>query len=165
MCDNAFMKTFLENSRYVVLVGIMGTFLAPLALFLFGLAGVISAIWDGLAGSNPFSSSNIKELSIVLVNAIDIFLLATVVYIIALGLYELFIDESLNLPRWLEVHTLDDLKSRLLGVIVVLLPVTFLGKLVEWKQGQDILWLGLAVGAVLIAIAATQHVTAIKGKK
>lgn len=154
------MKKFLENSRYVVLIGIIGTFLASVALFLFGLAGIVSAIWDGLTVSSQFSEANLKEVSIILLQAIDIFLLATVLYIIALGLYELFIDEALDLPRWLEVHTLDDLKARLLGMIVVLLPVTFLGKLVEWKQGQDILWLGLAVGAVLIAIAATQHVSA-----
>lgn len=117
-----------------------------------------------LGVSNPFGHDNLKELSIVLIQAIDIFLLATVLYIIALGLYELFIDEALDLPHWLEVHTLDDLKARLLGVIVVILPVTFLGKLVEWRKGQEILWLGLAVGAVLVAIAATQYVAVIKKK-
>lgn len=159
------MKGFLESSRYIVLFGIFGTFLASLALFLFGLAGVVSTIWDGAVTSDPFSYGNLKELSVVLIQEIDIFLLATVLYIIALGLYELFIDESLNLPHWLEVHTLDDLKARLLGMIIVLLPVTFLGKIVEWKEGQDILWLGLAVAAVLIAIAATQYTSFIKHKK
>ncbi len=159
------MKTFLENSRYIVLLGIAGTFLSAVALFLFGLAGVVVSIWDGLTVADPFNYSNLKEISIVLIQAIDIFLLATVLYIIALGLYELFIDDSLTLPPWLVIHSLDDLKARLLGVVVVILPVTFLGKLVEWKQGLDILWLGLAVGAVLIAIAATQYVGLIKKLK
>ncbi len=159
------MKSFLQNSRYVVMFGIVGTFLASLALFLFGLAGIVSAIWEGLAAQNPVSHGHIKELSIVLIQAIDVFLLATVLYIIALGLYELFIDETLDLPRWLEIHTLDDLKARLLGVIVVILPVTFLGKLVEWKQGQDILWLGLSVGIVMIAIAATKYVSVTRRDK
>lgn len=159
------MKNFLENSRYVVLLGIGGTFLASVALFIFGFAGVIAAAWEGLTVSDPFDYTHLKELSIVLIQTIDIFLLATVLYIIALGLYELFIDDALELPNWLEVSTLDDLKGRLLGVIVVILPVTFLGKLVEWKQGQDILWLGLAVGAVLLAIAAIQHSGIVKHKK
>jgi uncharacterized membrane protein YqhA len=151
------LKKFLENSRYVVLLGIAGTFLASVALFLFGLAGVVASIIDGITATDPFNYDHLKDLGIVLIQAIDAFLLATVLYIIALGLYELFIDESLDLPQWLEVQTLDDLKARLLGVVVVILPVTFLGKLVEWKQGQDILWLGLAVGVVLIAIAAVQQ--------
>ena len=158
------MKNLLESSRYIVLLGIIGTFIASLALFLFGFAGILSAIWEGMTVSDPFGYTSLKELSIVLIQAIDIFLLATVVYIIALGLYELFIDDALELPSWLEVLTLDDLKSRLLGVIVVILPVTFMGKLVEWKQGQDILWLGLAVGAVLISIAALQLSGIVKHK-
>ncbi len=148
-----------------MLLGIAGTFLASVALFIFGCAGVVVSIVEGLTVANPFDYTHLKELSIVLIQAIDIFLLATVLYIIALGLYELFIDDALVLPHWLEVHTLDDLKARLLGVIVVILPVTFLGKLVEWKQGQDILWLGLAVGVVLLAIAAIQYVAIVRHKK
>ena len=159
------MKNFLENSRLVILLGIVGTFLASLTLFVFGLGGILVAVWDGLSASSPFGYDNLKELSIVLIQAIDIFLLATVLYIIALGLYELFIDESLDLPNWLEVRTLDDLKGRLLGVIVVILPVTFLGKLVEWRKGQDILWLGLAVGSVMLSIAAIQYIAVLKKQK
>ena len=158
------MKNFLESSRYIVLIGIFGTFIASAVLFVFGFAGIIIAVFGALFENSPFSYVQLKEISIVLIQAIDIFLLATVLYIIALGLYELFIDESLNLPHWLEVRTLDDLKARLLGVIAVILPVTFLGKLVEWKTGQDILWLGLAVGVVLISIAAIQYVAASKHK-
>lgn len=139
--------------------------MASLVLFLFGLAGIVSAIWEQLVISNPSNYFHLKELSVVLIQAIDIFLLATVLYIIALGLYELFIDEALILPNWLEVRTLDDLEARLLGVIVVILPITFLGKLVEWRRGQDIAWLGLAVGIVLIGIAAAQYVIVIKRKK
>jgi uncharacterized membrane protein YqhA len=159
------MKSFLESSRYIVLLGIIGTFLAALALFLFGLAGVLAAIRDGVSSAGPFDYDHLKELSIVLIQTIDIFLLATVLYIIALGLYELFINEALDLPHWLEVRTLDDLKARLLGVIVVILPVTFLGKLVEWKSGQDILWIGLAVGIVVLSIAAIQYVAVMRHKK
>lgn len=149
----------------VILLGIVGTFLASLTLFVFGLGGILVAVWDRLSASSPFGYDNLKELSIVLIQAIDIFLLATVLYIIALGLYELFIDESLDLPNWLEVRTLDDLKGRLLGVIVVILPVTFLGKLVEWRKGQDILWLGLAVGSVMLSIAAIQYIAVLKKQK
>lgn len=159
------MKRFLENSRHIVLIGVIGTFIASASLFIFGFAGIIFAIWDALGYPEPFSYENIKEISVALITAIDIFLLATVLYIISLGLYELFIDERLDLPKWLEVRTLDDLKARLLGVIAVILPVAFLGKMVEWKNGQDILWLGLAVGVVLLAIAAIQYVSHIRNKK
>lgn len=159
------MKHFLEHSRYIVMLGIFGTFLASLALFIFGFANVVVSVVDGLTASHAFGHDNVKQLSIVLIQSVDVFLLATVLYIVALGLYELFIDDALELPNWLEVRTLDDLKARLLGVIVVILPVTFLGKLVDWKQGKDILWLGLSVAVVLLSIAAVQYVVVVRHKK
>ena len=76
------MKNFLENSRYIILIGIAGTFLAALSLFLFGLGGVLVAVWDALTVSAPFDYGNLKEISIVLIQAIDIFLLATFIEII-----------------------------------------------------------------------------------
>ncbi len=159
------MKHILESSRFIVLLGIVGTFLASLALFLFGFAGVFYSAYDAITMSSPFAQDNLKQLSINLIQTIDIFLLATVLYIIALGLYELFIDDALELPSWLEVKTLDDLKSRLLGVVAVILPVTFLGILVDWKQGKDILWVGLAVSVVLVSIAAIQLTAIVKHRK
>lgn len=147
------------------MIGVVGTFIASAVLFIFGFSGVAVAVWNAIGVTDPFGYENIKEISVILIMAIDIFLLATVIYIIALGLYELFIDEALDLPRWLEVRSLDDLKSRLLGVIAVILPVAFLGKMVEWRNGQDILWLGLAVSAVLISIAAIQYVSYVRNKK
>jgi uncharacterized membrane protein YqhA len=143
----------------VVLLGVLGTFLASVSLYIFGLAGVVTYIASGLTLDDPFSYIHLKEFSIVLIQAIDIFLLATVLYIIALGLYELFIDETLDLPNWLEVKTLNDLEDRLLSVIVVILPVSFLGKLAEWNKGIDILWMGIAVGIVMLAVACNVYVT------
>ena len=83
---------------------------------------------------------------------IDLFLLGTVLYIVAVGLYELFVDPGLPMPPWLRIATLDDLKERLLGVVVVLLAVTFLGSAVTWDGSANILALGLAVGAVVGAV-------------
>jgi uncharacterized membrane protein YqhA len=98
------------------------------------------------------------------VTMIDLFLLGTVLYIVAIGLYELFVDPGLPMPGWLRITTLDDLKERLLGVVGVLLAVTFLGSAVTWDGSADIL--GLAVGAVLgvvsltIALLARTHAAA-----
>jgi uncharacterized membrane protein YqhA len=92
-------------------------------------------------------------------------LLATVFYIIALGLYELFIDSSLPMPPWLEFHTLDDLKDKLLRVVVVLLAVLFLGQLVQWKGDTEILALGAAVALVIGAISFFLWLDHLTGKR
>ena len=150
------MKKLLENSRYIVLLGVLGSFMMAVALFLFGIFGAATSIIDAVTTDHKVAIDGLKQISTAGIQVIDTFLLATVFYIISMGLYELFIDESLDLPNWLEVKTLDDLKGSLLGVIIVVLPVTFLGKLVDVKAGIDILWLGLSVAVVLVAIAATQ---------
>lgn len=83
---------------------------------------------------------------------IDLFLLGTILYIVSLGLYSLFINDKLPLPSWLEIHNLESLKENLVGVIIVLLAVTFLGDVVTWDGSTSIWALGVAVGFVSLAL-------------
>ena len=72
--------------------------------------------------------------------------------IIALGLYALFVDDTLPLPHWLEIHDLDDLKAKLLSVVVVVLAVLFLGEVVKWDGRRELLGLGVAIAAVIAGL-------------
>lgn len=54
-----------------------------------------------------------------LIEVIDVFLLATGFYIIAMGLYELFIDDKLNIPGGPVIHDFDDLKGSLISIVIV----------------------------------------------
>lgn len=82
---------------------------------------------------------------------------------IALGLYELFIDNTLKLPEWLQIRTFDDLKNKLVGVVLVVLAVLFLGHVVAWDGSRDLLGFGLAIAAVIAAL--TFFLMAAKGGK
>ena len=62
----------------------------------------------------------------------DLFLLGTVMLIMALSLYELFIDTDLKLPSRLQIHTFEDLKINLVTVVIAVMAVTFLGQIVSW---------------------------------
>jgi uncharacterized membrane protein YqhA len=104
------------------------------------------------AVARDVSVSASKHLALELIQLTDLFLLGVVLYIVGLGLYELFIDPALPTPAWLSTHTLDDLKQRLLGVIVVLLSVTFLSDVVDWDGNTSVLALGAAVGVVLLPL-------------
>ena len=64
------------------------------------------------------------------VGAIDLYLMALVIYIFSFGIYELFISEITQLKqskqsKVLEVHSLDELKDKLGKVIVMVLIVNF----------------------------------------
>ena len=93
-----------------------------------------------------------KQLILSCIEVVDLFLLATVFYITALGLYELFIDERIKVPDWLEIHTIDDLKTKLTSVIVVVLSVLFLSEVVRWNGGTNILPLGSGIALVIAAL-------------
>ncbi len=99
-----------------------------------------------------FTSSGTKELSIQVIEMVDAILLGTVVYIVALGLYELFIDSETPVPDRLDIDTLDDLKSKLVGVVVVLLGVTFLRFATAWDGGRSILYLGAGIALVIASL-------------
>ena len=97
--------------------------------------------------------SIIKELLAGFIEIIDLFLVATVFYIIALGLYELFIAKA-PLPGWLKICDLDDLKDKLLGLVIIALAVLILGETLTWNGSGDILAFGLAIAAGIAAISA-----------
>jgi uncharacterized membrane protein YqhA len=146
------LQRILSGSRYLVVIAVIGSFLTAVAVLVYGGVRSVEIVIDVFTHS-AFTDDGAKHLSIESIELIDLFFLGTVLYVIALSLYELFINEHLPVPSWLIVTDLDDLKGKLLGVIIVLLAVTFLANVVTWSGGVSILALGAAVGVVLFALA------------
>jgi uncharacterized membrane protein YqhA len=145
------IRGILASSRFFILVAVLGSFLASsVALVFAGISTIVVAVQTFKEAD--FSDKGTKYLAVELVTLIDLFLLGTVLYIVSVGLYTLFIDANVPMPAWLRITTIDDLKERLLGVVSVLLAVTFLGNAVPWQGGTEILSLGLAIAAVLAAV-------------
>lgn len=82
---------------------------------------------------------------------LDAFLLAVVLYVFAVALYELFIGE-IKVPPWLVIRNLNDLKLKLVSVIVLVMAVTFVEHLVRWEKPLDTLLFGTATALVLAAL-------------
>jgi uncharacterized membrane protein YqhA len=85
--------------------------------------------------------------------AVDAILLGTVLLVIGYGLYELFIDEDLQVPLWLQVQDLDDLKSKLIGVVVAIISVIFVGIFVDTNRAEDVISYGVGAGLAFFAFA------------
>jgi uncharacterized membrane protein YqhA len=144
------MHKLLSSSRYIIVIAVFSAFIAAVTLLVFAGIETIQLVIGAFTESVDIKS--VKQLAISFIEIIDVLLLGTVFYIIALGLYELFIDEDLPTPSWLHITHLDDLKSRLISVVVVILTVVFLGQVVGWKGGNDIFYLGAAIALVILAI-------------
>jgi len=116
---------------------------------LIGTWEVFISIWGMFNSSSP-----LKDTVVGVLTAVDTLLLATVLLVIGYGLYELFVDAEVKLPPWLEIKDLDDLKNKLIGVVVAIIGVDFLGQLVDNKSSNDLLLAGAGSGALVLGLAA-----------
>jgi uncharacterized membrane protein YqhA len=135
-------------TRYLVVAPIGGLFIAAVVLTVVAVVDVFKITVDA-----AISHGTLDHTVVGFIEVADIFLLAVVLYIMALGLYELFIDPNLPLPEWLVVRSLEDLKEKLVGVVVVVLAIFFLGRLIESDNPQEALYLGVGIAAVIASLA------------
>lgn len=153
------MRRILELSRYIVVLPSLGALFGGLVLIVIGL-------WEMGAAAVKLAQAEValKESTVSVLAAVDTLLLATVLLVIGYGLYELFVDEKVELPPWLQIHSLDDLKGKLIGVVVAVIAVVFLGELVEGKDAEATMKFGIGAGALVLALAAFTFATRSSGK-
>lgn len=144
------MDRLLGPTRYVVLLGVIASLLIAVALFL--AIVVRAALLVGNVMAHIGDEKAVKAFAIGGIELADLCLIATAFYIIGVGLYELFIGE-VRLPDWLVISSLDDLKSKLISLIVVVLGVSFLAQAATWDGTTNLLPFGLALAVVMVALS------------
>lgn len=155
-------RWLLRLARFPMIVGIAAIFVAATALLAFAAVQTWRLIERLLApGGMDLAKEDLMLLTIKLV---DLVLLATVLDIMAIGLYGLFIDSRLPVPPWLRITDIDSLKQKLNGVVVTVLGVVFLEQVIAWDGTRDLLPFGLAVGAVVVALSYFLGVRPGKGR-
>src|SRR5262249_37336076 len=103
--------------------------------------------------ANPdVDADSMKHLMVVAIEIVDVFLVAVVLYLISVGFYTLFIDDTLPLPGWLVIRDIDDLKHNLVGVVNAALGVVYLGAVVSWDGERNLMTLGVGIAAVIVAL-------------
>jgi uncharacterized membrane protein YqhA len=134
----------------MVVFAVFGLLAAALITFAWGVYGVYDFGRTLLKGNETVGL--VKVLSM-----LDTFLLATVILVFALGLWELFVGD-LDLPEWLEIHTLDDLKGKLADVIVLVVAIKALEKLTTAKKPIDALLYASASGLIVLGLTLSSVV-------
>ena len=157
--NNYFIKKFediLYYSRYFAFIAVVGAILSSFILFIQGFGLIIK----GLVGFFRDPYAKYELLFEQLVSSVDVFLFALVLIIFGVGVYELFIanvdpeDKPAAMrPTWLKISSVDDLKSSLGKVILMVLIVSFFKHVLEIdsEHWTPISLLYLAVGILLIS--------------
>lgn len=116
------MRWLIEKSRYLALVGVFGLLAGSILSFLFGLYQTYTTIEETIL---KYTSEDYKLSA--LFSCLDSFLVAVALLVIAISIYELFIGE-LDVPDWMLVRNLSELKAKFGFVIVPVIAVKFLQK-------------------------------------
>ena len=141
------MRKILGLTRYAVVVPALASIIGALLLMAQGSIAMLVAVYNA-AGNLTLLKSSIVEV----LTAVDAILLGTVLLVIGYGLYELFIDTDIDVPDWLRVNDLDDLKSKLIGVVVAIIAVVFVGVFVDANRASDVVAYGLGAGALVAGL-------------
>lgn len=145
------LQRTLAATRYWILLAVVCIFVGATTMLLYGAYDTYLVI-AGLLTNGIGAGKGAKQLVLDFIEIVDVFLISTVMYVIAFGLYELFIDDQVPVPTWLEIHNLDDLKQNLLSVIIAVLGVLFLGQVVSWDGQTDLQGFGISIAVVVAAL-------------
>jgi uncharacterized membrane protein YqhA len=154
----------LSMFRVVVVIPVIILLLAALSSFAYGTDVFVRSIAD-VVEDPQLTAHNLGYLLLLT----DLFLVGATLMIAAFGLYSLFITGTetgglaLRLPHWLRMHDLNDLKARVISMIILVAGVTFVDVAVESKNDLDTLYLGGAVALVIVALTAFLHFGRVDG--
>ena len=151
-------EKLLWSLRYVVLLSVILSIFSSISLMFLGSWDIIEAIFL----HNPLIDTSIEnnnELLFKIISSIDLFLIALVLLIFGFGVYELFVSE-IDFAKTkfeesaLKIKNLDQLKNKIIKVIIIVLMVKFFEKVLKLSQNfttpTDILYFGLSILSICL---------------
>jgi len=152
MFENKFEKA-LWNLRFVVILAVILSIVASITLFVIGSWDILySVIYQ-----NPLLNAEVNnnnDLLFKIISSIDLFLIGIVLLIFGFGVYELFISEidfakGKFSESTLKISSLDQLKNKIIKVIIIVLIVKFFEKVLKltpnFTTPEDVLFFSVSI--------------------
>jgi len=142
----------LSLAQLTVVLPVIVLMLSGVGAYVYGAVYAVHSVAD--IADQPFAAHNLR----LFLTEIDLFLIGATLVIAAIGLYELFvarIDPAHTrrpLPAWLEMKDLNDLKARVISMIILVSAVSFTDVLLEFGSELKLLELAAGVGAFIVAL-------------
>ena len=147
------MTRILTSTRFLIIVPIIGLALAAAAFFVVGGFNLIKLVVEALLAVVGLAEAHHSEIpvEVEIVEYVHTFLIGTVLFITAVGFYQLFIQE-VQFPGWLRIDSTEELETNLIGVTVVVLAVNFMG-IVFTGDPSLVLEYGAGIALTIAALA------------
>ncbi len=153
------IETALWNSRFLVMLAVVPSLLGSLMLFIVGTVDIFKVVVDVmgyylLGGTQDIHESLVPDIII----AVDIYLIAIVLLIFALGVYRLFVSridqaEASNLRHPFNVASLDQLKDKIARVVILAVIIEFFRAVVDIRFATPLEAIYLALSVLALAAA------------
>lgn len=139
----------VPKARLIFVLAIASTFIASVVLLIAGTVETFKIVYELIFRLGM----TLDKVKYNFLEVIDEFLVATILYVIASGFYQLFLNPRVPVDPWLKVRTVSDLENKLIGVFITVPGVTGLGAVVTWDGKTDLLPFGATVALLIAALA------------
>ncbi|WP_319419482.1 YqhA family protein [Pleurocapsa sp. FMAR1] len=149
-------ESLIWNFRFFILIPVIFSLLSALRLILIGTVDIWAGLTLTLDPQHPEAEMTIKTVTYI-IGGVDYYLIGIVLLIFAFGIYELFISEieikHQDDSSILQSASLEELKGKLVNVIVVALIVSLFKQMLSIELGKlsDVIYVALAI--LLISIS------------
>ena len=159
--NHTFMEKYFERGlwgiRYVVVVAVVFSTISAISLFLIGSYKIVHA----LLHDNPFATEGHGHSHILatFIGAVDLYLIGVVLLIFGFGIYELFVSK-IDIARQntdvtiLEVENIDELKNKIIKVIIMVLIVSFFERVLsmEYNSPLEMMYFAISIFALAFGV-------------
>jgi len=149
------------NSRFIVVLavvfGLVGAFILFIvaSMDIWNVAGYVFNTIVTHAHPETFHADIVAGI----IGAVDLYLIAVVMFIFSFGLYELFISEIKEADgssgsQLLAIHSLDQLKDKIAKVIVMVLVVNFFQQVMhtDFNTPLDMMYFAISITALSVGL-------------
>jgi uncharacterized membrane protein YqhA len=144
-------ERFLSFTRLLALIPVLFLLFDAASSFIYGTDIMVRSV-TGLI-SEPAQVGG--RLGVFLV-VMDTFLVGATLMVAAFGFYELFVarkpGRQYRLPGWLRSRDLEDLKARVVSMLILVAAITFVDRTVESQDEQEVLFLGIGISIIIVAL-------------
>jgi len=165
---------FLWYFRLVIILGVVGLLMGSSVVFILGIletshlvGNFVATLWKNhlhLPVESDLGLLTYNDLIFSVIKIVDDFLVGIVLLIFGLGSYDLFVsridparDQNDIRPDWLVFSSLDELKSVLGKVVLMILTITFLQVCINmtFSTPLDLMYLGGGIALVSLGLKLT----------
>ena len=155
-------ESLIWNSRFIVLLAVIFGLLGAIILFVIAsldIWHVAIEAFQVVMHIVPHPEHFHEDIVSQIIGAVDLYLIAVVMFIFSFGLYELFIADieaadGKNGSKLLAIHSLDELKDKIAKVIVMVLVVNFFQRVIHtnFTTPLEMMYFALSITALAVGL-------------